>query len=183
MPPEKQILVGVIVAAVFATGFAVYWLLGRLEEKNVEAKGKPFFAAIVQAHAGMYSAGTTDSAAQVLICFEGVPNLEVYLQQLAARALKLSRTIRVGKDKVSDVDAALAVMDTRYQPRKRTLLPSEFTGGHAVYCAYVMLRRKHLPAGRLSKPWIACKAFPGSRGRLVMTSDSELQSQGTHGNA
>jgi hypothetical protein len=182
MTPEKQVLVGVIVAAIFGAGFAVYWLFGILEEKNVEATGKPFFAAIAQAHIAMYSRGTTDSAAQVLISFDkDIPNLETYLKELASRALAVSRTVRVGKDKVSDVDAALAVLDTRYQPRKRTLLPSEFTGGHAVYCAYVMLRRKYLPEGRLTKPWIACKAIPGSSGRLVMTSDAELEREQERG--
>jgi hypothetical protein len=70
MPPPKEVLTGVIVAAIFALGFAVYWILGILEEKKVGASGTPYFAAIVQAHAAMYSRGTADSAAQVLICFE-----------------------------------------------------------------------------------------------------------------
>jgi hypothetical protein len=176
MPVEKQILTAVIVAAIFAAGFAVYWVLGVLEEDKLRKTGKPLLAAIVQAHNDLYARGPKDRAAIVLITFEtDIPDLANYLHGLATRALELTRTIRVGVDSHADVDAALAVMDTRYQPGKRTLLPSEFTGGRQVYSAYVMVRRQYLPSGKLTDPFLACKALPGARGRLVMIDRAELK--------
>jgi hypothetical protein len=47
MPVEQKILIAVIVAAVFAAGYGVYWLLGVLEEQNVAATGTLLRAAVV----------------------------------------------------------------------------------------------------------------------------------------
>lgn len=61
-------------------------------------------------------------------------------------------------------EIAQLVIDETARFSTRYRLPRKFTGGPTVYSIAVMVRRKYMPAGRITLPYIYCVAMPGADG-------------------
>jgi hypothetical protein len=73
--------------------------------------------------------------------------------------------------KPSDPDerkVARLVSNEAYRPGCRDRLPESFTGGPVVYAVHLVVEIARLPAKRLDRPYVYCKAIPGDRRWVFM---------------
>jgi hypothetical protein len=129
-------------------------------------KGKTVVGWIVQAK----EFDNADAPIQVLITFEDLANDREVLERLARRLLSVMQ--EGGADEIEKKVAAL-MTNLGHVPDLRVRLPEEFTGGPVVYSYRVTVQREHLKNGRLTEPFIECRAIPGDEGPVFMVPYSQ----------
>jgi hypothetical protein len=82
-------------------------------------------------------------------------------------ALRLGRLKEVKPADEMEEEIAQLVIDETARFSTRYELPKRFTGGPVVYSIAVMIRRKHLPDGKITLPYIHCVGLPGDDGGEV----------------
>ena len=133
------------------------------------AEGDPVVGFIVQANNVLWVRGTGDNAAQILITFD--PELADDPERMMRLARKLGRLKSEPPDDDMEEEIARLVIDETARFSTRYRLPRKFTGGPTVYSIAVMVRRKYLPAGRLTLPYIYCVGLPGADGGEVFMTE------------
>lgn len=135
----------------------------RREEKKVRRLGTPVRGWWVQANNSLWKKGTNDSPALIVFSFDGRAD-DALLKRVAEEIGRLK-----SEPATTPVEASVAklVADETYRPGSRTLLSTEFTGGVPVYCADVMVRRRYLPEGMITRPYADFKAMPSGNPRTT----------------
>jgi hypothetical protein len=155
MPIWGWICLGALLVSVAFLAWAI--VNSRIEERRCREEGKRVLGWIVQANSDLYSTGSIDRPAQILVCFDARDNPpDPFMEDLARRAGVLKR--KESQSAEEDEVAAL-VKDESYRPFQRFLLPRKFTQGKLVYSMHVWVKRKHLPAGKLKYAFVRCYAL------------------------
>jgi hypothetical protein len=141
-------LLAVVLLAVMLTASSIG---ARRHERYVREKGEPVVAWVVQANNVLYQPGDGSRAAQALITFETIPDVESYMAELIGRIGKLKDTTPADP---TEAEVARLVTDETYKPFGRHELPRTFTGGREVFSVHVWVERELLPAGYLDRPFV-----------------------------
>lgn len=138
----------------------------RQRYQHVMAEGVSAIGWLVQANNILFQPGDSSAPAQVLLSFEGQRAAD--LDQLAEIARRIGRLKSAPPADALEEEVAKLVTDEAYRPTVRHRLPEEFTGGLEVHSAHVWIDRSLLPEGRITQPYIHCKAIPGDEGMVYM---------------
>jgi hypothetical protein len=161
------LLAGLLILAFFAgLGAVLFWIARKnRREDEVRESGQVVVGWIVQANRVLYEKYQMDAPAQVLITFDR--ELAEDIDQMRELAEDLGR-LKEGWARTPDEDRlARLVRDETARFGRRDPLPKRFTGGPTVYSVAVMVRRRYLPRGRITYPYIYCVAQPGRDGGEV----------------
>jgi len=144
---------------------------------RVRETGEVVVGWVVQANQVLWVRRPEDAPAQVLITFDR--DLANDPERMRALAVDLGR-LKEGRLRNRE-EAMLAelVRDERARFSRRNPLPKKFTGGPTVYSVAVMVRRRLLPRGRITEPYIYCVALPGRDGGEVYMTDYPEDHDGT----
>lgn len=144
-----------------------YWT-----RKRVWREGKTLVGVLVQANNVLFADPPQDAPAMMLISFKtpSGTGLDDIAERLAA--------LKQGKAR-NGVERSVArlVRNEWYIPWRRSLLPTEFTGGKEVYSVGVMIELALLPERRLSSHTFVLKAVPGAWGRVFLAPEQKLPSR------
>jgi hypothetical protein len=173
-PNANPVLVPILViVALIVGGGILLWALSAASKRRREhvlANGRTLKAYLVQANSTLFQRQDAPPGfgqpAQFLISFdESIAASPEAMLALARRMAGLK-----GK-KPSDPDerkVARLVTDETYRPGSRARLPESFTGGPVVYAVHFVVEIARLPAKRLDRPYVYCKAIPGDTGWVFM---------------
>jgi hypothetical protein len=161
-------------AALFVGGGLLLWWLSARDRKRREdilANGQTLKAWLVQANNALfqeqYASPGAGQPAQFLISFdESIAHSQEFMLGLARKMARLKG------QKPTDPDerkVAKLVTNEAYRPGCRDRLPESFTGGPVVYAIHLVVEIVRLPARRLDRPYVYCKAMPGDSGWVFMT--------------
>lgn len=151
----------VVIVAVITVRYARH-------EREVMEHGEAIRGWIVQANNVLWEEGREDNAAQILITFDR--DLQHDSERMLELALKLGRLKEGQPADRMEAEIAQLVIDETARFSTRGKLPMRFTGGPTVYSTAVMVRRKYLPDGKISLPYVHCLALPGDDGgEVIMT--------------
>jgi hypothetical protein len=159
---------GSICLLLFVAAVAFLVVIGIREKKreeHVKATGVPLTGWLVQANSVLFEEGTGDNAAQILVTFD--EELAGDTERMQELAMKLGRLKSEPPADDMEEEIAQLVIDETARFSTRYKLPREFTGGPVVYSIAVMIRRKYLPEGKITLPYIHCIGLPGPDGGEV----------------
>jgi hypothetical protein len=161
-------ILGSICLVLFVAAVVFLVVIGMREKKReekVRAEGVPTLGWIVQANNVLWEEGSGDNAAQILITFD--EELKDDPERMLELALKLGRLKSEPPEDDMEEEIAQLVIDETARFSTRYKLPRKFTGGPVVYSIAVMVRRKYLPEGKITLPYIHCVGLPGKDGGAV----------------
>jgi hypothetical protein len=173
------VLASVLILTFFAgVGAVLIVMAGKnRREDHVRKTGEVVVGWIVQANNVLFQRGQDDAPAQVLITFDreladDPDQMQDMAQHLGSLKEAPLRTRR-------EAELAELVRDETARFWRRDKLPRAFTGGQVVYSVAVMVRRRYLPRGRLTEPYIYCVALPGPNGGQVYMTEYPQGHDGT----
>jgi hypothetical protein len=166
-------LPGLVIVAAIAGCILFVWAMtaaNKRRREHVMTNGETVKAWLVQANNALFQPQEASPGfglpAQFLISFdESAADSPEVMQGLAKRmtALKGKKPSDPAERKVAKL-----VTDETYRPGCRDRLPESFTGGPVVYAVHVVVEPARLPAKRIDRPYIYCKAIPGDSGWVFM---------------
>jgi hypothetical protein len=137
--------------------------------KHILANGRTLKAWLVQANTALFQPRDAlpgfGHPAEFLISFDEA----VADEELRALARRLAGLKGQRPSDPAERKLARMVTDETYRPGARRRLPRSFTGGPVVYDVHLVVEIARLPARRLDRPFVYCKAFPGDTGWVFMT--------------
>ena len=147
----------------------VFAIRDAVESARVEREGRLAFCWIVYANESLYKPKASDrpwSFAQVVFNFEpDTPANRAELQRLAAELKQFDS----GPHPSGDERLIGSVMRTLVPHLRPLRLPDRITGGREAYTVSLRVAWEQLPEGRLTLPFVYCKAIvgPGRAARLA----------------
>ncbi|HEY0008367.1 MAG TPA: hypothetical protein VGB55_06565, partial [Tepidisphaeraceae bacterium] len=150
------------------------WLMGRKDDdmlhafkhqERIRRDGRVVWAAIVQSNVLNFAPGAVDSPASVV--WSDDPHYDTHPHELAGIGTELYEL--KGTDQADPESATFARMLANELIRApRLKVPSRFTEGRAVYHSSVMMTRRHLPQGYVTRNLIPVWADPEPTGSLLI---------------
>jgi len=174
LPDGPFLVIGVVAAVLLVVGLVALVVTRAIERRRVLERGEVLHGWIVQANTRLFEEGSFSAPAQVLISFAG--KRAASDERLAETARRLASLKGKVLYDAPELKVAELVNDETYRPGVRALLPPWLTNGAEVMSVHVWIDRSLLPGGRLTLPFVRCKALPGPKGRVLMIPNGPTQS-------
>jgi len=161
--------VGIVLVLIAFVAFVAYANISeRRGIAHVMEHGSPTVGWIVQANDNLFQDGSMPSYPALVLVSPDKQTArdEEFMTELAERIRDLK-----GEECEDEEEQLVSrwVTDERYREGKRDRLPESFTQGREVYLAHIIIRRDHLPEGKLTQPCVHCQLIWDEPGTLVVS--------------